>query len=342
MSQYHTLPQYTPFPPNGFDRAGDDPTHGGTPTVDGQNIWSGPFGTQLGIPKFFEELPDSPEIERGEQATFTHRFKCDPATAFALLSAYGRGVMLKDSNGVITRVLTSRIQQQKGNYVILTMVSEALSFDNPPDEFDCNVTELNPAIEKHPRYSDLTYFSRQLVRNANISDTLDLKTQYTNTLNVLFGGPSNPTHKNAPATEKCEYNEAKELLFKLHKGITSFYMPGFKITYNQYYWYPQPLNPGGYIEDPIASNSLPYYFWSTNGAPDGPSVFDNAALLNPNIYGNGISWLREADTYSYQRTWFRITSTWRGAPLGHWDHELYTNKTAPYQTVDFNQGQVIL
>ena len=42
-------------------------------------------------------------------------------------------------------------------------------------------------------------------------------------------------------------------------------MSGFKVTWSQYFWDPQIINFGGYIEDPFKDGGLPYYFWSPSG-----------------------------------------------------------------------------
>ena len=137
--------------------------------------------------------------------------------------------------------------------------------------------------------------------------------------------------------------QAQELAFKLHKAEDSFYLPGFRIQFSQYFSIPIHLNPGGYIEDPIGSGQLPYYFYNTDmpqTANPNNNIFSDMATINPAIYGGGIYWLRLCDTIQYQRTWFRVTSTWQGAPLGHWDNELYNRINQPYQTKE-DQGTVI-
>lgn len=106
-----------------------------------------------------EELPDSPEIERGEQATVTKRFRMPYNSGRQLLSVLYRGVILQDSEisptyGVpnLYRILSTRIQREKPEMCIFTIVSEGLTFDLPPDEFSLTPVELGINILKHPRY----------------------------------------------------------------------------------------------------------------------------------------------------------------------------------------------
>jgi len=80
---------------------------------------------------------------------------------------------------------------------------------------------------------------------------------------------------------------------------------------------------------------LPDYFGSTNGDyGTGGTIFDNLAFYNPQSYYDNtgklnISWLRQADKQDYQRTWFKVTRTWIGSPIGHWDAQIYAKDFRP-------------
>ena len=236
--------------------------------------------------------------------------------------------------------------------VILTVTSEGQYplFPNPPDEFDVETVELNPALEKHPRYGALTYNQRFLVRNANLVDDKNLQQQYENLLlNVSASSPPG-----TPATTiALQITQSQEMLFKQHKGEDSFYLAGYKITYSAYFWLPQFINPGGYIEDPVSQGGLPYLYWSTTGMNNPQnSVFAKTAVYNQNLYAPsfatgslttppfGLSWLRQADTLHLNRTWWKLTKTWIGGPIGVWDNELYNQALAPYQTKE-TQGSLL-
>ena len=149
----------TNFPiPTGFDRA-DGETY--LPGQDG--FASGRAGTPTpsqhvaiygGGSDKIEEYPDSPEIERAEQATFLHRLKCASwETAKNFISALGRGTFLTDSTGETWRVLSTKIQSQRGGTADISVTAESISFDSPPDEFRITPVELNIDIMKHPRYA---------------------------------------------------------------------------------------------------------------------------------------------------------------------------------------------
>lgn len=340
--------------PSIFDRAdGSDPKYGGVPEVAGSvgiNTATGntPTGGAGGhFVQFFQELSDSPTVESGEQATIVHKFACDYDTAQYYMITNPRGTYLTDKGGNTSRVLSTQItpiNRTGVRGVILTVTSEGQYplFPNPPDEFDIETVELNPSLDKHPRYKELTYQMRLLVKNANIADNPDYVNVYQATINSITGSLSG---------SNLQQQEAQELLFKRHKGLDSFYLSGYKVTWSSYFWYPQLLNPGAYIEDPVQQGGLPAYFWSTTGqvtANPSNNIFSQTSVHNQNMYPNtsslvtppfGLSWLRQADTIHLQRTWWRLTRSWIGGPVGHWDNELYNPIHQPYQTVE-QQGAI--
>ena len=97
----------------------------------------------------------------------------------------------------------------------------------------------------------------------------------------------------------------------------------------RYYFRPPKMNPGGYLETPIAGG-LPDYFGSPSGDYLIDTIFDDIAKNNPQCYADpitglpAISCLRQADECEFQRTWFRLTRSWLCVPVGHWDTDLYT------------------
>lgn len=285
----------------------------------------------------FEEYSDSPTVEFGEQCTITHRFSCDPFTARIIQTNYPRKtLMLDNSSGPfgpnVSRVLSTTakpIAKSGGNLWELTMVSEAQSFANPPDEFDISIIELNPTAEKHPRYSALTYFQRNIVRNQEVSDFIDVQQVYAGIINQ-FSSSNNQWQD--------QRGQALELLYKKQKGEESFYLSAYKIVYSQYFWAPVNINPGGYLDNPF--NIIPQQFWTD---VNGNNIFRQQSPWNPNLYppglGNttanapyGLSWLRQTDEQHLNRTWYKLTSTWIGAPIGHFDQEWYSPIEQSLQT----------
>lgn len=98
------------------------------------------------------ELVSSPEIERAEQCTITKSFVTDWANGVELIGTLGRGTIMVDSQGYVTRVLSSKLTREKPGFAVIQVVAESVSFDTPPDEFDIQPVEMGVHIIKHPRY----------------------------------------------------------------------------------------------------------------------------------------------------------------------------------------------
>lgn len=327
------------FVPNGLDWADAVAGRPGTPT---------PVDAVVTLPSevFFEEEADSPEIELGEQGTVQHRFKADYTTALIFLPSLNRGVYFQDSFGNITRILSTRLVRHKGSPTTggtasLTITSESISFDNPPDDFRFETIELNPALEKHPRYAFLPSDIRLLVNQAVTAAQFSGQIEAINFLKNIYLRTSAPPSYTVPFGGWLAVGDAaKEIVQKRFIGEDTFYLPGFRIIWSRYFWFPPFANPGGYVEDPITEGALPSFFWSVDGTEDGPSFISQFENINPQFYKSGIAWLRMADTIDYQRTWFKLNHSWLGAPYAHWDKDLYENNVSPYpppqQTLSFS------
>lgn len=137
---------------------------------------------------------------------------------------------------------------------------------------------------------------------------------------------------------------AKEIISKLWRQEDNPYVVGFQVTWSQYYFAPVYENPGGYQESPVGIVNDFFLSPSQDGSN---TIFDQIAAINPQSYSSDrtpygsldISWLRKADEVEYQRTWFKVTRTWVGSPIGHWDNNLYLalGEQGPQNANDFNQ-----
>lgn len=315
--------------PNGLDTADGLNGHPGTPT-NPDAIEVQPSAT------FFEEFPDSPDLERAEQGTFQHRFRMDVGTGNIYIAGLGRGALQTDDSGNQSKILSARLMRKKGNQCELHITAESISFDTPPDDFSLSTIELNPALEKHPRYAFLPADIRNLINQAVNGSQLVSQNEAVNLVSSIASRdpatlPIDPdTGSTVTWNWNTAYLAAKELLLKRRIGEDTFYLPGFRVSWIQYFYMPQALNPGGYIEDPITEGGLPAYFWSLNQEPDGNDIFTLLADYNPQFFSDGISWFRQSDDYQYVRTWFRISKTWIGAPYAHWDADVYSQFPSPY------------
>lgn len=161
-----------------------------------------------------------------------------------------------------------------------------------------------------------------------------------NLIPTLVGSATNQVDISGDAGSLLAVAAAGEIIQKLWFQIDTPYIAGFQVTWSQYYFAPVFENPGGYIESPVGI--VPDYFISP--AQDGSNtIFDQMAAINPQCYsddgtpgGNvNISWLRKADEVDYQRTWFKVTRTWIGSPVGLWDAQIFSGGERPTAPSDY-------
>ena len=134
---------------------------------------------------------------------------------------------------------------------------------------------------------------------------------------------------------------AQELVAKIWKQEDTPPVYGLEMTISEYFWRPPPINLGSYIEDPLLI--VPSYFTCPSSIPDGSTIFDNIGDLNPQYYSStgryggdvSISWLRQADSLEFGRTFFKRTAKWLGAPVGCWDADLFNRSNRPSSAGDY-------
>ncbi len=372
--------------PVGFDRADGSVAGYGTAMPDDSVFVQSANGAETVAQVQIEEMGDSPQLERGEQATLTHRFTMGYERAVNEIQFLGRGTVRMDSYGFYWKVLSASIQRtgDKG-MAILTVIEESISFDSPPDQFQIVPVELGVNIMKHPRYFYAFigegYGSATEMLNQHVIRILqdyfeNTTTVYRDAITAMI--TASIGYKNNPATDTGEpypddYTDqwrqeksglvglrgtdlakyaALEIIQKFWRGEETPYVVGYQITWSQFYFRPPFLNPGGYVEDPVnASPQLPGYFWMNVDDPNIVSgtpfstIYDWITTWNPQCYaqdgqpgGNlSISWLRKADEIDYERTWFKITRTWIGSPVGYWDADLYNGDARPTSWQNFMQ-----
>lgn len=194
-------------------------------------------------------------------------------------------------------------------------------------------------IRQIQTYQDAPYFPPTNSSVLNYEGLLQnqIVSAITNsTIQVTVDGTSYTYTNTAEASAEigAAFYAAGEIIQKLWYQLDTPYLAGRQVTWTQYYFAPVYLNPGGYLEDPVGI--VPDYFFSPTQNPY-TTVYDQFAQRNPQAYSNdgttsgavNISWLRKADEVEYQRTWFRITRTWIGSPIGHWDAQLFSNLDRP-------------
>lgn len=340
---------------------------------------------------YIEELSDSPTIESAEQMTCTHRFRI-PANAVDYYAYfYHRGAIRNDSYGNLWRILSVQFQQERGGLngtATMTIVEEAMGIDVPPDEFEVTPVELGIHIIKHPRYlyaflgkdGENELVNQMVIRrlqdyfdNTNAAHRDSLIWLLKNSLGSENpGGAQPPSYVGngesvgagawKPKGLKLQGTDmakraALEIIQKYWRNEETPSIVGWRVVWTRYSFTSQPLNPGGYIENPLEAKPepLPEYFWSMY--PWGHqfygdkryTIFRNLAYYCPQSYEKptdkppddplkrvtSISFRRLPDQQSFKRTVFGITSSWEGSPYGFWDYHLYTDKPRPSKPEDF-------
>lgn len=359
-------PTVSPFPISGTDWA-DGRLGVGTPTPLALVIRNVSAYNNQTSGAFLEEEPDSPQIEVGEVTTIAHRFRCDYDTGVAIASALPRLTLLLDSTGLYSTVLNVSLNREKGNLAIVVITAEAI-LDPPPDEYSVTPIEFNLALEKHPRYQAVLWYNmhtsgpfigqkiddtdyagfeiiQAIKQSTNAPQLVSQQESYYSILtpdNIAGYNDLAVTLQGALYGDGSTYGDLiQELLQRFWRGETEFYLSGYQIRHTIYYYglgtiFPgyysiPPMDQGGYVQDPVVSGFLPFYFWSLDGTFN-TSDFNNALALLPvqdglTLYNDPVSlkfkWLRQADEVSWQRVWFRHTRTWVGGPLGIWDSKVY-------------------
>jgi hypothetical protein len=143
----------------GADRAlGETVVPGPLPAMDPALPFGTPSGNAIvstfpfGYSYLGEEEVGSPEMERGNQFVVQHSFKMPWATATSIIFNMPKGSVFVDNEGNYWRVITSRLVSIGMGWGQLTVVSECLSADPPPDEFQITPMDMGIDILKHPRY----------------------------------------------------------------------------------------------------------------------------------------------------------------------------------------------
>jgi hypothetical protein len=320
------LPGLIPF---GFDRA-DGGRFGGTESPDLAVIRS----TQ----QTFEETPDSPQMDLGEQATVVHRFDLDYSQAQELAAIYVRGSVWVDSGGRQWRILNVALNYQLGDHCLVTVTSEGINIYLPQPEYQISEVNMNPATQKHPRYAPLNQTFGSMNGSTFVAGTFSPIAEVELAVQQLTSGQGS-TSSSALTDLQTLANfitaayqtgdliaqeAALELLKKRRRGEDTFYLAGYKVSYATF----SPiitsignnmpdLDMGGRIEDPTNNSSqviLPPEYWTDS---NGNNIFTELAqTLSPQFYANGVSWFRQADNIDYQRTWVRRGSTWIMGPAG--------------------------
>lgn len=233
------------------------------------------------------ETSQSPAYDYGKQITCTRTYV--GTLAECLANVVRQGVLgTGDMSGFIVDGSTVN-GIGGGNYQLaIKYLAYGSTVDLPNDEYSVDPFEINPKLEKHPRYADLETSLIEQVRSIVDAASPDTRAQAYSLLETQ-----------ALANVDGNAARALELADALIRGQDAFYLPGLKYIWATHH----PV-------DGVPNLSL----GGTIETPTGPC----APYLPP-----GSQWLREADKLAWTGTVWKVTRTWVGAPTGHWNTNIY-------------------
>lgn len=201
----------------------------------------------------------------------------------------------------------STVSNQRGGIGKLTIEWEAggayATMALPVGNFSLKPQELYPKIERAGCFAGITAMTLNIVYNAVYSAT--------NSSGNMLGGESLLTTQIADT--KNGYNSttapvqlalAQKLLGKLLKGEETFYLAGWRYTYEEFSYTRPTVSNGGII-----------------GTPGGPLAGG---------LPSGVAWLRLADDLDpagVAGSMYKLNVNWLGGPVfggvGYWDTDVY-------------------
>lgn len=128
------------------------------------------------------------------------------------------------------QVLKTEIRKTKHRLGSLHVTWQSISWLDPlpADEFSCEPVEINPSLEKHPRYAPLTEAEVENVRAAIQASTDKARADSKAALSSL----------------------GLELLAKLARRQDSYYLAGIRYRWTSYWWTMPAMTPGGFVQTP--------------------------------------------------------------------------------------------
>lgn len=173
----------------------------------------------------------------------------------------------------------------------------------PVGDFNLEPQELYPKIERNLFFTGILPDVVRGVYNALYAFNQSGSPNATATINAAINGVNFASYPDTNAA--AQYALGTELLTKLASGEESYYIAGYRYSYEEFSYTAPALSNGGII---------------ANGSyqPAGPLADD---------LPSGVAWLRLADKLDpagVNGSMFKLTVNWLGGPDGYWDSDLYT------------------
>jgi hypothetical protein len=201
------------------------------PTV----IWKGRSDLfTAGVNTTLLEQPDSPQWVYGDKIRCVKKYR--GLHSLCLSSAPYKGTAGSGALAgmVVAQSTVNRLPKQVGELVIEYVGAGGQTGQQlNPDTFGLMPTEVNPRLENHPLFEDLTDAEREIVRSWVDSSTAGTRAA-----------------EKAKLTGQPNEAIALQLGAKLLRGQDSYYLAGWTYTWSTYWWSMPTFDEGGYIATP--------------------------------------------------------------------------------------------
>lgn len=260
-------------------------------------IWKGPANALV-------YQPNSPRLVYGDRVKAVDIYRGPQnicAEAMLARGTFGTGIRA----GWVVNQCTC--DNSRGNIGTLTIEWEAGGSEAdqplPTGDFNLEPQELYPKIERNPFFTGIVPDVVRGVYNALYAFNQSGNPNGFATINAAINGVNFAVYPNTNAS--AQFALGVELMNKLANGEESFYLAGYRYSYEEFSYTAPSLTNGGII---------------ANGSyqPGGPISGDLPA---------GVSWLRLADKLDpagVNGSMYKLTVNWIGGPDGYWDSDLYT------------------
>lgn len=238
--------------------------------------------TAVGTTGAYVEAPDSGGFLVNRTFRAFKKFSVQPYS-YAVSNAFYRGDALVIGSADYL-VNESRIKRERGQMARVEVDCDSVNVF-PPDEFNLTPIDLNPRVERHPKFKPLQDADFALVRRA-------------------YDAYSNSGRQTALSAFQTSTNpDLCQLLYsKLCAGLENYYLAGWLYRWSAFFAseFPPIPNLGGFIQD-----------------PQGP--------LQGLLYGQWLRMADSLSTVgnSPLGTILRLEMSWQGSSAGYWDADLY-------------------
>lgn len=252
-------------------------------------IWKGPTNALV-------YQPTAPRLEYSDRVKSIDIYAGPQVLCAGSMLARGTFGTFTRAGWVVTQCTCDTL---RGTIGLLTITWEAggsvADQPLPVGDFSLEPQELYPKVERNPFFSGIEADTVSAVYNCLYAFNQTGANSANSIINTRVTGPLDNGNAAGPQT-----TFANELLAMLQRGEESYYIAGYRYSYESYSYTRPSLSTGGFT-----------------GTPAGPL----SGALPPNI-----AWLRLADKEDpagVNGSMYKLTVNWLGGPNGFWDPNLY-------------------